>query len=82
MLLAIVVLGVLAAVVVMIDGAGAGSSEGLEPVSDWDAEQRRTLADADFAVYAPEGLTVELGGSGGGDGQPVTSVRLVHEPQR
>jgi hypothetical protein len=45
---------------------------------EWEAEQRDVLAGADFPVYAPEGLRVELSGSGGGDGEPVDDVRLSH----
>ncbi len=45
----------------------------------WEAEQRAILAGADFPVFAPEGLRVELGGWGGGEGEPVESVSLRHD---
>lgn len=45
----------------------------------WEAEQREVLAGADFRVYAPEGLRVELGGWGGGGGEPVVSLSLRHD---
>jgi hypothetical protein len=77
--LALGVLGALAALALVIDGPGAGAGSGSQPPSDWDSEARQVLADVDFPVYAPEGLAVELGGWGGGDGEPVSSVSLVHE---
>lgn len=45
----------------------------------WEGEQREVLAGADFRVYAPEGRRVELGGWGGGEGEPVVSVSLSHD---
>jgi hypothetical protein len=45
---------------------------------EWDAEQRDVLSGADFPVFAPEGLSVELGSWGGGEGEPVESLSLVH----
>ena len=48
---------------------------------DRDAEERRILAGVVFSAYAPEGLTVELDAWSGGDGEPVSSVRLTHESE-
>lgn len=42
-------------------------------------EQRRGLASVAFALYAPEGLAVEVGGWSGSDGEPASEVTLVHE---
>ena len=45
----------------------------------WEAEQREVLAGANFSVFAPEGLRLELSGWGGGDREPVQSLGLRHE---
>src|SRR4051812_23492151 len=44
----------------------------------WEAEQRDVLSRVNFPVFAPEGLAVELGGWGGGEGEPVDSLSLRH----
>jgi hypothetical protein len=46
---------------------------------EWEAEQRGVLSSANFPVFAPEGLPLELGGWGGGDGEPVDSLTLRHD---
>lgn len=46
---------------------------------EWEAEQRAILTGLSFAVFAPEGLALELTAWGGGEGEPVDSVALRHE---
>ncbi len=48
-------------------------------LTDWDAKEREVLAGVSFAVFAPEGLQLELTGWGGGDGEPVDMVAVRHE---
>src|SRR6201999_295482 len=51
----------------------------MEGRAAWEAEQPELLSGVQFPVFAVEGLPVELGGWGGGDGDPVDSVSLRHE---
>lgn len=67
----------------------AGDEEDADPeeLARWQAEweeqqrdeQKRLLASVTFALYAPEGLAVEVGGWSGSDEEPPSEVTLVHE---
>src|SRR6201999_458152 len=47
--------------------------------TDWESEERALLAGVSFSVFAPEGLRLELGGWGGGDGEPVDMIAVRYQ---
>jgi hypothetical protein len=62
--------------------AGCGAQEPLTfPDAEW-AEDPQILARADFPVFAPEGVPIEVGGWGGDDSGPLSSLSLRYDDKR
>lgn len=62
---------------------GCGAQEPLAfPDPEWEADDRQILSRADFPVFAPEGVPIEVGGWSAGDTGPLGSLSLRFYDER